>query len=197
LFLARGPSSSLIAFRDDVSQATVELCRRIVTGLPLWDGSPAESSVYAELTSVLAIDRSITEQSHGPAFTFGGRVATDPDITVTRIDGASAALLDRFFPYTRSILGDRRPVVGVVVGDAVVSACYSARRGPRACEAGVDTEEPFRGRGYGAAVVVAWRAAVEEEGRVPLYSTSWDNAASLALARKLGLVAYADTLSLT
>jgi hypothetical protein len=180
-----------------VSQATVDLCRRIVTRLPPWDGSPAEQSVYAGLTSALAIDGSITEQSHGPAFAFGDRVATDPDITVTRIDGASAALLDRFFPYTRSILDERRPVVGVVVDGAVVSACYSARRGPLACEAGVDTEETYRGRGYGPAVVAAWRDAVEVDGRVPMYSTSWDNVASLGIARKLALIPYADTLSIS
>ncbi|MXZ22396.1 MAG: GNAT family N-acetyltransferase, partial [Caldilineaceae bacterium SB0665_bin_25] len=33
-------------------------------------------------------------------------------------------------------------------------------------------------------------------GRVPLYSTSWENGASLAVARKLGLVAYASGWSL-
>jgi hypothetical protein len=33
-------------------------------------------------------------------------------------------------------------------------------------------------------------------GRIPLYSTSWTNTASLAVARKLGLVAYANTWSI-
>ncbi|MDQ3856704.1 MAG: GNAT family N-acetyltransferase, partial [Chloroflexota bacterium] len=33
-------------------------------------------------------------------------------------------------------------------------------------------------------------------GKVPLYSTSWDNSASQAVARKLGLVQYATDLSL-
>jgi GNAT superfamily N-acetyltransferase len=61
---------------------------------------------------------------------------------------------------------------------------------------GVATEEAYRGRGFGVAVVSAWRVAVESEGRMPLYSTWWDNAASLGVARRLGLVAYAETLSL-
>jgi hypothetical protein len=31
---------------------------------------------------------------------------------------------------------------------------------------------------------------------MPLYSTSWDNTASLAVARRLGLMPYAETISL-
>jgi predicted GNAT family acetyltransferase len=117
-------------------------------------------------------------------------------VTVRPIDEESAHLLERHFPYTRSILADRRPVIGVVVNGAVVSACYSARRGAGACEAGVATEDAHRGRGHAAVVVAAWRDAVEGDGRVPLYSTSWENAASLSIAQKLELVPYAETLSI-
>jgi hypothetical protein len=46
-------------------------------------------------------------------------------------------------------------------------------------------------------VVAAWRDAVEVDGRVPMYSTSWDNVASLGIARKLALIPYADTLSIS
>ena len=119
------------------------------------------------------------------------------DAEVRLIDAGSAHLLERFFPYTRSVLASRRPVVGVVVDGAVVSACYSARSRPTAAEAGVDTEEPHRRKGLGALVVSRWRDALEAEGRAPLYSTTWDNHASLAVARRLGLIPYADTLSIT
>ena len=56
---------------------------------------------------------------------------------------------------------------------------------------------PYRGRGYGPRVTVAWAEAIWASGRVPLYSTSWDNKASLAVARKLGLAAYASGWSLS
>jgi predicted GNAT family acetyltransferase len=58
------------------------------------------------------------------------------------------------------------------------------------------TLEEFRGRGYAPAVVAAWAHAVREAGRIPLYSTTWDNLASRAVARKLGLIVYGSNLSL-
>jgi predicted GNAT family acetyltransferase len=87
-------------------------------------------------------------------------------------------------------------MVAVVADDAAVSLCFSARLTERAAEAGVETLEGYRGRGYAPAVVLAWAQAIRASGRVPLYSTSWDNRASQAVARKLGLVQYGVDLSL-
>ena len=196
LFLARGRASFRVAFRVGVPAEVVRRWFDVAARLPLWDGEAPDRSLHDELRSVVARDVATTAVEGGPAFRFGARLER-AGVAVTQIDESSAHLLDRFFPYTRSVLADRHPVVGVVVDGAVVSACYSARRGPRACEAGVATEDAYRGRGYAAAVVAAWRQAVEHSDRVPLYSTSWDNAGSLALARSLGLVAYADTLSIS
>ena len=42
-------------------------------------------------------------------------------------------------------------------------------------------------------VTASWAIAVRASGRVPLYSTSWENAASLAVARKLGLSEFTST----
>lgn len=39
-----------------------------------------------------------------------------------------------------------------------------------------------------------WAIAAQTAGLVPLYSTSWDNHASLALASKLGLRQYAEDI---
>jgi len=68
---------------------------------------------------------------------------------------------------------------------------------PVAYEVGVETAPEFRGRGYAAPVVAAWARVVREAGRIPLYSTSWENTASQAVARKLGLVQYGSDLHLT
>jgi predicted GNAT family acetyltransferase len=64
-------------------------------------------------------------------------------------------------------------------------------------EAGVYTVESYRGRGYAAETVRGWAAAIRAMGRLPLYSTSWANTASPAVARKLRAVQYAVDFSLT
>ena len=46
-------------------------------------------------------------------------------------------------------------------------------------------------------LAAGWAAAVRQQGILPLYSTSWDNLASQGIARSLGMIAYADTWSLT
>lgn len=68
---------------------------------------------------------------------------------------------------------------------------------PRAAEAGVETQEPARERGHARRVVAAWAAQVRAAGLRPLYSTWWENSASLALAASLGAVAYAEDFHLT
>jgi predicted GNAT family acetyltransferase len=72
-----------------------------------------------------------------------------------------------------------------------VSVCFCARRSIGAAEAGLETAPAFRGRGLAARVTTAWAAAVRATGRTPLYSTSWANASSLAVASKLELRIYA------
>jgi len=69
-----------------------------------------------------------------------------------------------------------------------------ARKASAVAEAGVETIKEQRGRGYGSLGVLAWAAGVRREGRVPLYSTEWENAGSLALARRIGLTCYAEDL---
>jgi predicted GNAT family acetyltransferase len=84
------------------------------------------------------------------------------------------------------------PVMGVVVDGHPVSICYCARRSDVAAEAGVDTAPGYQRRGYAVRVTAAWALAMRASGRIPLYSTSWTNTASLAVARKLGLLVYAS-----
>jgi hypothetical protein len=197
MFLVRGRVSRLVWFRADVPDRTVEACRVIVDQLPPCDGEQPDRSLFELLRVALARDVPIESEESGPAFRFGERVGLPRGHDVQLIDETSAHLLERYFPYTRAVLASRRPVVGAIVDGWVVVACFSARSRPAACEAGVATEEQFRGRGLAPLVVSAWRDALEREDRMPLYSTSWGNRESRRVARKLRLILYADTLSLT
>ena len=193
VFIARGRSQIRAWFGPDVSVDVRAGCESAIAELPAWDGRAPDLAVYERIRRLLAGDSTGERVTAGPAFHFGEIADLPGGVDVRLIDEASARLLERHFPYTCAHLALRSPVVGAVVDGHVVAACYSARRRSTAAEAGVDTIEPYRGRGLGPAVVARWARAAADAGMEPLYSTSWDNAASLAVARKLRLVAYADT----
>lgn len=130
----------------------------------------------------------------GPAFTFPDAIAAPAGIVpVTHV----AQLTRHFRGWTADELPERAPILAVVEGDDAVSVCFCARRSALAAEAGVETAKPFRGRGLAPRVTAAWALEVRASGRVPLYSTSWSNEASLAVARRLGLEACASDWSLS
>ncbi len=60
-----------------------------------------------------------------------------------------------------------------------------------------EPQPDFRGRGYASLATAAWASAVRASGREPLYSTDWQNAASQAVARHLGLTSCGEHLSWT
>ncbi len=110
-----------------------------------------------------------------------------------RITPGNVSLLHRIWSVEGASEGLDHGLIwtAMVVEGAAVSHCYSCRLTDRAAVAGVETLEGYRRRGYATAVTAAWAQAVRDSGRIPLYSTSWDNLASQAVARKLGLVQYA------
>ncbi len=194
VFVARGRLVARIWLRADVPAAMATKCESAAAMLPRWNGLEPDARVFEPLRLALAGWGEPSAEHGGPALRFGVRVDPPRD-SVVLIDASNEDVLDARFPYTRTVLGARSPVVAVVRDGSAVSACYAARSRPDGCEAGVDTVDAWRGRGFGGLVVAAWRAAVEDAGRIALYSTSWDNTASRGLAARLGLIAYADTHS--
>lgn len=124
----------------------------------------------------------------GPVFMFPNTLATPQDITDVT---ALSQLEQHFRGWTADELPERMPILGIVIDGHAVSVCFCARRSETAAEAGVETASGYRGCGFGSRVTAAWARRIRESGRLPLYSTSWNNATSLALARKLGLSACA------
>jgi GNAT superfamily N-acetyltransferase len=131
----------------------------------------------------------------GPAFSFAKDLSVDGSaevVTVEKLD-----VLRKWFADWIPDVQAGVPVVVVQVDGAAAAICCSVRQSARAHEAGVETAPEFRGRGFAAMVVAAWAREVRARGSVPLYSTSWENGASRAVARKLGLVQFGSDLHVT
>ena len=186
--LVRGKESCAWAVRVDVPQNIVDELDGLAREEPPVSDF-REAPVHAErYVSLLR-----GEVDSGPAFTFPDEIV-QPDGTVFIEDIES---LDYHFTgWTASEIPSRTPIVAVVEGGYAVSVCFSAWCSDAAAEAGLETAEAFRGRGLGPRVASGWALAIRASGRVPLYSTSWSNDASLAVARKLGLVTYASKWSI-
>lgn len=135
-----------------------------------------------------------TTEHFGPAFECPDSIAAAGDIAIVEDERELDVNFRGWVPG--EIAAGCGPVMAIVVDGHPVSICFCARRSDVAAEAGVETAPAYRGRGYAGRVTVAWALAMRASGRVPLYSTSWTNTASLAVARKLGLVAYANTWSI-
>ena len=92
---------------------------------------------------------------------------------------------------------DWQPIVAVLHEGNAVSVCASVRRTAAAHEAGVKTAPAFRRRGFARHAVIAWLSEVDRLGVTRLYSTSWENAASRALAVTLGLEMFGVNFHIT
>ena len=129
----------------------------------------------------------------GPVFTFPHTLSVSSGIAVI----TDLAPLERHFRgWTADEIPERSPILGILEAGHAVSVCFCARRSTKAAEAGLDTAVAFRNRGLGRRVASAWASAIRDLGLLPLYSTSWENGASLAVARTLQLFACASDWSI-
>ena len=71
--------------------------------------------------------------------------------------------------------------------ERVASLCHTPVGATLAAEAGVWTHPEWRGRGYAPTVTAAWARVARLRFETLFYSTGANNAASQAVARKLGL----------
>ncbi len=188
VFIGRTRGGSVVRFRYDVPEA---LCQRVqaIIQAQLSSGNLYESpSCLATVKDLLTPYITTDQQWIGPAYRFPDSLGGSPE--VVRIDRSTAYLLEFGFSDLIPELDHCQPVVAIVEGDKAVSVCQSVRKSEKAEEAGVDTLLSHRGKGYAAQVVAGWAGVVREQGRIPLYSTSWDNKASQRVAEKLGLQIY-------
>ncbi|HEV8190817.1 MAG TPA: GNAT family N-acetyltransferase [Ktedonobacterales bacterium] len=196
-FLGRSQVGNLWRVRHDLPEVTARSLHALAADVPVSEDLRAEPHNMAAFLEALRADQEIRSVWSGPAYRFPD---TLPALAahVTRITRANLYLLRQMDWNQTDLARDFEhwePMVAVVEDDAAVSLCFSSRLTARAAEAGVETMETYRGRGHASTVVTSWAHAVRATGRVPLYSTSWDNRASQAVARILGLVQYGADLS--
>jgi len=144
------------------------------------------------LLALLAEDRPPGGEYRGPAFTFPAGLP-EPAHPVEVLAGPEEARPHRDLAWLGEFVETDRPVViAREAGGEAVALCHSARLADCAAEAGVEVVEAFRRRGLARAVTLGWAQILRTTGREPLYSTQWENEASRATARSLGLTAYAE-----
>ena len=195
LYLGRTRAGHLWRVRHDLPESTTVALEAVLRAEPVVADLSQPPRCLSALQATLARDAPLTGMCSGPAWRFPDEIpqAEHEVIPVTTVNDD---LVRPVFPILADDLRWRQPCLAIVADGRLASLCYSARNTPIAAEAGVDTLEEFRGRGYAPAVAAAWARVVREEGRIPLYSTSWDNQTSRSVVRKLGLLLYGVDLSI-
>ena len=191
-WLIRGRAGPLLLARQDVPTDLEARMTDLATELPAWDGTPL-ATAWADRLAALAGGA----LEPGPAFLFSERVAVPAVEGLMVVDAAMRSLLAAHFPYTERHLPMRSPVVGVVRDGTIVAVCSTVRRRPGEGEAGVHVLEAWRRQGFARAMVTRWRDEIEATGRTPFYGTTWDNAASLAVARALRMEPFAEEIGIS
>lgn len=194
--LMRTPAGNRWLLRADLETAQAERLASILSVQPhVSDCADARAHPpdLKTIRAVLGEHAPVVRQYRGPAF-----YSPDELATANRAE----LLIDRRqapregpFAWLRQSADASNPITVVRADNGeVASVCYSARSTSAAAEAGVETVAECRRHGYGSMAVMAWAVALRQSGRVPLYSTAWEDIASRALASRLGLICCAEDL---
>ena len=100
--------------------------------------------------------------------------------------------MSHYFPWLPEELLDVPFCAAYLEDSQVVSICRSVRIILEAEEAGIETAELYRRKGYAFHTLAEWAEAVRRNGSIPLYSASTSNLASLGLAKKAGGIFFGN-----
>lgn len=202
--LGRTALGNLWRFRNDLDADAVRELARLTgrEGPTPWAEPPPPPERLEAMRRVLERGGRSLVLWRGPAYRFPARIPEPPSpLPLREVRPGGEDVLIAEFADLAGEIGDRQPCVAALDRGQAVSVCFSSRPlevagSPRcaAAEAGVETVARHRGRGLAAAAVAAWARALRATGGEPLYSTSWDNRASRAVAGKLGLLPYGEDL---
>ena len=196
LYLGRTVEGNIWRFRHDLGPGLISRLEAILADEPVATDLEPSAVTTERLHDALSQYAPVERIWEGPAWHFPERIDEPVDVPVQQVTPDMEIAGDRF-TWLVDEIEYCGPAFVVMDGERVVSLCHSSRNTPAAAEAGVETLEGHRGRGFATAVVTTWARAVRAEGREPLYSTSWENHASRRLARKLDLRLYGSDLHFT
>jgi hypothetical protein len=191
-YMGRTLEGNFWRFRYDLPAAVIEKLDRLCRSEPIATDLSSQPQNYAAIHAV--INESAPQQKHpeyqGPAYWIPG--GNELAANVVLISEGNVSLLPNEFAWMLPLSQSKEiePIAAAVEQNQAVAICFCSRRPAQATEAGVETLAAFRGKGYATATVAAWAAEVSKRGCIPMYSTSWDNLASQAVARKLQMVMY-------
>lgn len=195
LFLGRTPNGNLWRYRYDLPAELIEKLETTLSGETITSDLDVPPMSLQCLLDVLGKHTTVERVWQGPAWYVPESVAVPSDTEPVVL--SDLELLSATFGGAIESWIDSAPCLAIMEDGRPVSACFSARTSAAASEAGVETLPAYRRRGYASAVTAAWARHVRALGRIPLYSTSWDNLASQQVARRLGLVLYGADLHIT
>lgn len=192
LFLGRTKEGNVWRFRADLPDKLCEELHALCADEPPLSGEYKQPPRHLEgYLCLLEPHRLGQNVSNGIAYQF--TECEMPSTQVITVTEDNQQVLQGSFEKLIEELPAWQPFVALVKENRAISVCRSARITTEAHEAGVETLPEFRGNGYAKTVVMEWAQLVRKAGAIPLYSTSWENAASQAVARKLGLKCYGVT----
>lgn len=176
-------------FRTDVSKNLREQLQKLVDGEPALV-RPNEAPAYIEEYKYLLRGKDISEEA---CFWIPQQPYSDASILTADNIGTQA---DYYFPYLTEELQNNSFCAVYLKNTQVVSICRSVRIIQGAEEAGIETNELYRRRGYAFQVLAKWSETVRQNGSIPLYSACISNTASLNLAKKAGSIFFGNGFSI-
>ena len=178
IFVGHSGGQRLVRTRQDIAEMDVRAWLACTDDAVLRSAVEHHAPVVAEHRGPAFVLPRI--EHPGDAIAIGSRTAFHPELI------ARGWFMEETGPY-----------VGIECDGMVVAVCHSSRLSDEAAEAGVETVAEYRGRGFALAAVRAWANAVQDSGRVALYSTGWTNDASRRVASKLGAHEFGEDWHLT
>ena len=195
LWMGRTRAGNRWSLRYDLPAGLAAELERLLAGAPIAAELDPAPRMREPILALLEQHAPVSSEYRGPAYWIPDQLPVQGKAVIVTRENVDV-LANRSAWLTECARNPAcGPVAAVLDGERAVGHCYCARITAAACEAGVEIDEAHRGRGYAGMAVAAWAAAVRATGRLPMYSTWWENLASRAVARRLNMVQYGEDWS--